>query len=77
MTTMRSRRVSRDRYTSAIPPAPSCDWISYGPSFVPDVSAIPGRNVPGARAIRARNYSLRMALRPNATIPDRLSVNLT
>ena len=30
-----------------MPPAPSGDWISYGPSFVPAV-----------RAMRARNYSL-------------------
>src|ERR1700730_431755 len=45
MATMRSNRVSRARYTSPMPPAPSGDWISYGPSFVPAI-----------RAIRARHY---------------------
>src|SRR6202034_2169000 len=46
--TSRSSRVSRARYTSPIPPAPSKDWISYGPSFVPGVSVIGARhyNVP-------------------------------
>src|SRR5450432_991613 len=38
--TVRSNRVSSARYTSPIPPAPSGDWISYGPSFVPAVRAI-------------------------------------
>ena len=42
--TVRSRRVSRPRYTSPMPPAPSGDWISYGPSLVPAVSAIRTRN---------------------------------
>src|SRR5262249_45131815 len=42
--TSRPKRVSRARYTSPIPPAPSGDWISYGPSFVPEVRAIRGRN---------------------------------
>jgi hypothetical protein len=31
--TVRSRRVSFARYTSPIPPEPSCDRISYGPEF--------------------------------------------
>src|SRR5882724_10123043 len=44
--TSRPSLVSRARYTSPIPPAPSGATISYGPSFVPEV-----------RAIRARNYS--------------------
>src|SRR5208337_3063393 len=47
MATFRPSRVSRARYTSPMPPAPNGDWISYGPSFVPEVSPI-----------RARNYSL-------------------
>src|SRR5260370_33434317 len=38
MATLRSRRVSRARYTSPIPPAPSGAPISYGPSFVPEES---------------------------------------
>src|SRR5580704_3813471 len=38
MATLRSRRVSRARYTSPIPPAPSGAPISYGPSFVPEGS---------------------------------------
>src|SRR5260370_15645336 len=33
--TMRSRRVSRARYTSPIPPAPIAPVISYGPRVVP------------------------------------------
>src|SRR6266850_7113400 len=44
--TSRPSLVSRARYTSPMPPAPSGATISYGPSFVPEV-----------RAIRARNYS--------------------
>src|SRR5215472_3243223 len=38
--TLRSSRVSRARYTSPIPPAPSGATISYGPSFVPEESPI-------------------------------------
>src|SRR6202044_2384982 len=38
--TVRSRRVSLARYTSPMPPAPSGDWISYGPSLLPEVRAI-------------------------------------
>src|SRR5271170_3878256 len=45
--TSRLSRASRARYTSPMPPAPTADTISYGPSFVP-----------GVRAIRARNYRL-------------------
>src|SRR5262245_6986961 len=37
---MRSRRVSRARYTSPMPPAPSGVSISYGPSRVPALSCI-------------------------------------
>ena len=40
MATVRSNRVSRARYTSPIPPAPSGPTISYGPSFDPEVSVI-------------------------------------
>src|SRR5258706_7308599 len=36
--TVRSRRVSRARYTSPMPPAPTGATTSYGPSLVPDVS---------------------------------------
>src|SRR5882762_2468927 len=38
--TPRSKRASRARYTSPIPPAPSSSTISYGPSLVPEVRAI-------------------------------------
>src|SRR6266568_4941713 len=38
--TVQSKRVSRARYTSPMPPAPSGARISYGPSFVPEVRAI-------------------------------------
>ena len=41
MATSRCRRESRARYTSPIPPAPSGDRISYGPSFEPEVRTIP------------------------------------
>jgi hypothetical protein len=48
--TSRPSLVSRARYTSPIPPAPSGATTSYGPSFVPKV-----------RHIRARNYSRKSA----------------
>src|SRR5437773_12048775 len=35
MATVRPRRVSRARYTTPMPPAPSGAWISYGPRRVP------------------------------------------
>jgi hypothetical protein len=41
--TVRSRRVSKARYTSPIPPAPSGPTISYGPSFVPGGSVMSAR----------------------------------
>src|SRR5580692_11126010 len=62
--TVRSRRVSRARYTSPIPPAPKGETISYGPSFVPQV-----------KAIRARHYSPEEA-RSDPTIVDGQSANL-
>jgi hypothetical protein len=40
MATSRPSLVSRARYTSPMPPAPSGARISYGPSLVPAVSAI-------------------------------------
>src|ERR1035438_7103660 len=40
MATTRFRRLSRALYTSPMPPTPSGARISYGPSFVPEVSAI-------------------------------------
>src|SRR5438034_3788373 len=42
--TQRSRRTSLARYTSPMPPAPSGETISYGPSLVPDVRAISARH---------------------------------
>src|SRR5215469_10254190 len=42
--TSRPRRVSRARYTSPIPPAPSGPTTSYGPSLVPGTSAMIGRD---------------------------------
>src|SRR5215475_8943789 len=39
--TVRSKRVSRARYTSPMPPAPSGAMISYGPSRVPIEIPIP------------------------------------
>src|SRR5262249_3815539 len=38
--TVRSRRVSRARYTSPMPPAPIGETISYGPNRVPEAKAI-------------------------------------
>src|SRR6516165_664761 len=40
MATPRSRRVSLARYTSPMPPAPSEDWISYGPRRAPAASGM-------------------------------------
>src|ERR1035438_1404911 len=57
---------SAARYTSPIPPVPSGDRISYGPSLVPAV-----------RAMRARNYSLRNTLHAETTILGGLSATLT
>src|ERR1019366_6351606 len=57
---------SAARYTSPVPPVPSGDRISYGPSLVPAVSAI-----------RARNYSLRNTLHAETTILGGLSATLT
>src|SRR6266567_5824017 len=44
--TSRRKRASRARYTSPIPPAPKRDKISYGPSLVPETSAMDrGNNI--------------------------------
>src|SRR5271168_3051704 len=40
----RSNRVSRARYTSPMPPAPSGATISYGPSFVRGTRGMSGRD---------------------------------
>src|SRR6476469_3892269 len=40
MATERSRRVSRARYTSPIPPAPIGETISYGPSLAPGANGM-------------------------------------
>src|SRR3984893_8158163 len=42
--TVRSRRVSRARYTSPMPPAPADAMTSYGPSLVPGVRLMGGQN---------------------------------
>src|ERR1700730_13604832 len=42
--TVRSRRVSRARYTSPIPPALRGEAIPYGPSLVPGTSGIGARH---------------------------------
>src|SRR5262245_43534134 len=47
MATVRSRRVSRARYTSPMPPAPRGASTSYGPSFAPL-----GKDMQGNRAAR-------------------------
>src|SRR5882724_6527238 len=50
--TVRPRRVSRARYTSPIPPAPSGETVSYGPSLIPGTIAI---ETAGIIARRCRN----------------------
>src|ERR1700683_5787409 len=42
MAPVRSRRVSRARYTSPMPPAPMAETTSYGPSFVPEAKGMCG-----------------------------------
>src|ERR1019366_5699120 len=49
-----------------MPPAPSGETISYGPSLVPEV-----------RDMRARNYNLGSTFAADATILDVLSATLT
>jgi hypothetical protein len=58
MATVRSSRVSRARYTSPIPPAPSGPTISYGPSLVPC-----------DRPIVGRHYSLELPVSQNSAEP--------
>src|SRR6185295_3190159 len=54
MATVRSRRVSRARYTSPMPPWPIAAVISYGPSRVEDLRA----TGPGLRsAVRSRGIA--------------------
>lgn len=45
--TVRSRRVSRARYTSPIPPEPISSMTSYGPSRVPACTIAPHRTARG------------------------------
>src|SRR6202167_3541165 len=66
MATVRSRRVSRARYTSPMPPAPRSDSIWYGPSFVPEV-----------RAICPRKYTPANQFVAAATVADGLSAAQT
>ena len=58
--TPRSSRVSRARYTSPIPPAPSGERISYGPRRVPGASAT-AQVLPLARSISALRGTAPMA----------------
>src|SRR6266851_6720980 len=79
--TVRSRRVSRARYTSPIPPAPSGDWISYGPSLAPEARDISGLNykqsvqrfgaITAGKAFGQRRTENRPAARgqPRAAVP--------
>src|SRR5262249_9916663 len=57
MATVRSRRVSRARYTSPMPPAPIGETISYGPNPVPEAKAIFSHRWPDyTSAIKGQNY---------------------
>jgi hypothetical protein len=58
--------VSEARYTSPIPPVPTGDWISLGPSFVPEVRVIP----------ESRHYSLKKGHRSGFDCSDGLSAAL-
>jgi hypothetical protein len=58
MATSRPRRVSRARYTSPIPPAPTSARISYGPSLVPRIKGVASVRFP-AFAERSKRGSLR------------------
>src|SRR5258705_500953 len=57
MATSRSSRVSRARYTSPMPPAPSAESISYGPMRVPGVRAKRLSRIIRAGRTRGRDYS--------------------
>src|SRR6266851_2083652 len=57
LATLRSRRASLARYTSPIPPAPSSSIISYGPSFVPEVRAIPHAIIFPRKGLAGSDYS--------------------
>src|SRR5580693_71690 len=57
--TSRPRRVSRARNTSPMPPAPSGDRISYGPSFEPAVRLM-GAGIIASESTLQRNYANRL-----------------
>src|SRR5476649_524022 len=56
MATTRFSRLSRALYTSPMPPAPSGARISYGPSFVPEVSTIDDGDYSLGGAARSSGY---------------------
>src|SRR5450755_3773866 len=56
MATTRFSRLSRALYTSPMPPAPSGARISYGPSFVPEVSTIGDGDYSLGGAARSSGY---------------------
>src|SRR3974390_2409446 len=71
MATVRSRRVSRARYTSPMPPAPSADTTSYGPKRVPATRVIltPGATSVHSSLLRAINQgTCQCSLAPAARI---------
>src|SRR5580704_4147434 len=57
--TSRPRRVSRARNTSPMPPAPSGDRISYGPSFEPAVRLM-GAGIIASESTLQMNYANRL-----------------
>src|ERR1700689_5932299 len=70
--TSRPSLVSVARYTSPIPPAPSDDLISYGPSFVPGRSGMSscdcelGGDYKVPRGGRQRSHTERLSGKDNA-----------
>lgn len=75
--TVRPRRVSRARYTSPIPPAPSGETISYGPRIAPRVRAtvvklyLPKQNV-GDNSCLYRFVACRLLSSPDSTLRSKI-----
>src|ERR1700746_1479605 len=69
--TVRAHRLSLARYTSPIPPAPSGPTISYGPSFVPEMRGIIGRDYTAANPCRRNSGRVREPITSNQEVEPR------